>query len=177
MSATFRSVRARTLHEGNHLTLLDCEGWEFVRRRGCSGVVAVIAMTDENEVVLVQQHRPPLGAAVIELPAGLVGDEREETVLEAGARELEEETGFRAKDLHVLWSGPSSAGITDEMITMVLARGLERMHAGGGVEDEQIDVHLVHLSNFEKWLHEQEESGTLVDLKVRLVPQVLEVPE
>lgn len=166
--------QARSLHEGTHVALLEKDGWEFAHRRNGHGVVVVVALTDAREIVLVEQYRPPVGRRVIELPAGLVGDDREETVLEAGARELEEESGYRAGEIRTLWSGPTSAGLADEIVTMLVAQALERVHDGGGVDDEQIQVHLVPLPHLEIWLCDRENSGTLVDLKVRLAPKALE---
>ncbi len=166
--------RKRVLHEGAHVALLDAGGWEFAHRQHVHGVVAVFALTPDREVVLVEQYRPPVGMRVLELPAGLVGDEQDETILEAAARELEEETGFQAQKMRTLWSGPTSAGLADEIVTLVLAEDLERVHAGGGVEEEAIQVHLVALPELETWLCQRESTGTLVDLKVRLAPRVLE---
>ena len=162
------------LFEGRHVDLRSAGGWEYASRRIAGGVVGVIAVTDADELVLVEQHRKPVGRRVIELPAGLVGDEGDETVLEAAARELEEETGFKASDHRVLWSGPSSAGITDEVTTIVLAERLARVGEGGGVSGEDIDVHLVPMAALETWLRARELDGVLVDLKIRLVRQALE---
>jgi ADP-ribose pyrophosphatase len=168
------SIVTRTLHEGDHLTLLERNGWEFAQRNHGVGVVAIIAVTDEGELLLVEQHRLPTGCAVIELPAGLVADDLQETLLEAAARELMEETGFRAERIEPLISGPTSAGLTDECVALVRAQGVRRVSAGGGVDDEEIQVHLVALGSLSTWLAERERDGVLVDLKVRLAPALLE---
>ena len=78
---------------GRFLSLLERDGWEFASRSNASGVVVLIAVTDMDEIVLVEQFRTPVGSRVIELPAGLVGDvdDTMETTLVAAARELEEE--------------------------------------------------------------------------------------
>ena len=69
--------------------------WEYAARKG-DITAAVIVAIHEGEVILVEQHRVPVGGPCIELPAGLVGDEGEEEEIEtAAARELEEETGYR----------------------------------------------------------------------------------
>lgn len=168
-------TRTMTLHGGAYLDLVKVDGWEYATRSNCDGVVAIMARTAADEVVLVEQFRPPVDCRVIELPAGLVGDRQAEDVLVAAARELEEETGFQAGRLRVVWTGTNSAGLTDETTTMVVAEDLERIHAGGGVDNEKITVHLVPLDVLEGWLAERESDGVLVDFKVRLAPVALGV--
>ncbi|HUV39721.1 MAG TPA: NUDIX hydrolase, partial [Planctomycetota bacterium] len=77
--------------EGQHLRLVDQGGWEHVERIGVSGIVALVAVTASDEIVLVEQYRPALDRRVIELPAGLVGDrpgEEHEDLETAARREL-----------------------------------------------------------------------------------------
>lgn len=153
---------------GRFLTLVAQHGWEFVRRRSGPAVVGIVAVTPADEVLLVEQHRLPVAARVIELPAGLVGDETAgEEVLAAAARELEEETGWRAGQLRVLARGPSSAGLTDEIVTLVRATALTRTGAGGGVAGEAITVHRVPRRGIAAWLHERAAQGVLIDHKVQ----------
>lgn len=155
------------LHAGRFLELVALGGWEFVRRRQASAVVGIVAVTPARELLLVEQARVPLGARVIELPAGLVGDERaDEDLLDAANRELEEETGWRATRLRVLARGPSSAGLTSEVTTLVRADGLTRAGAGGGVAGEDITVHAVPLTQAPAWLAARAADGMLVDHKV-----------
>jgi len=79
---------------------------------------------------------------------------------------LEEETRFRAARLEFLTTGPSSAGLTSEMISLYLATGLERVGAGGGVADEHIAVHVVPLAIVHDWLEERSRQGALIDTKI-----------
>ena len=65
----------RTLAVSPYLHLIERNGWYFARRPGQIGSVMLVALTDDNELLFVQQHRAPLGVACIELPAGLAGDE------------------------------------------------------------------------------------------------------
>lgn len=155
------------LHRGTHLHLLRRNGWEFVRRAHGGGVVGIIAITPDRRLVLVEQPRIPIGRPTIELPAGLVGDEGPgEGVLAAARRELLEETGYQARLVRHLAEGPSSAGLTDETIALVLATGLSRVGAGGGVGEERIRIHEVPLEGVEAWCDAQRRRGCLVDLKV-----------
>ena len=155
------------LHTGRHLELVKEGKWEFVRRHKASAVVAIIAVTPAEELLLVEQHRVPVGASVIELPAGLVGEEDAgEDLLIAANRELDEETGWTAKDLRIINRGPSSAGLTSEVVTMVHARNLTRTSAGGGVPGEGITVHAIKRAHIVAWLAERAKAGYLIDHKV-----------
>ncbi len=154
----------KSLYEGRFLRLVDHDGWEYVERTNAHSIVAVIAVTHQGDLVLVEQYRPPVGARVIELPAGLVGDvSDDESILTAAQRELEEETGFRAQSFRSVFKGPISAGLSTEMLTYVEAQGVERVAEGGGVGGEDIEVHLIPLRDAHAWLKTQ---STLVDPKV-----------
>lgn len=156
------------LGTGKYLELVREDGWEFVVRNRGTGVVGVIAVTDDDALVLVEQWRAAIGGPCIELPAGLVGDEDDaaEDMLIAARRELEEETGFRAEEWKWLYAGASSAGMTPETVNMYLATRLTRAGKGGGTESENITVHVVPLDTIEDWLSEQSRKGLTIDIKV-----------
>lgn len=144
----------RTLAAGRFLHLVDRDGWEFARRPGVHGVVAVAARTVDGALVVVRQHRPALGGDVVELPAGLWGDvETEESAEAAARRELFEETGFSGGRWCLLHRGPVSAGLTDEIVTLYAADGVERTGSGGGVDGERIAVELWPLPDALARLH------------------------
>lgn len=160
---------AKLLHQGRHLRLLDRGGWEYVERVGVSGVVVVVALTAERQIVLVEQFRPAVGARVLDMPAGLVGDlpgEEDEDLLVAARRELLEETGFEAERLEVLVEGPASAGSSGEVLTIVGARDCRRVGPGGGDEHEDIQVHVVPLDRADRWLDDRRRTGAMVDPKI-----------
>jgi ADP-ribose pyrophosphatase len=154
--------------QGRYLNLLERDGWEFASRSNASSVVILVAVTSDEEIVLVEQYRKPVGSLVIELPAGLVGDhvDPDESILDAAARELEEETGYAAAQLEVLMTCPSSAGMSDEMISFVLAKGLTRVGPGGGDDSEDIEVHIVPLTDVDAWLTHQLSAGKPLDPKI-----------
>jgi ADP-ribose pyrophosphatase len=158
----------RTLHAGRFLELVADERWEFVRRRNATAVVGIVAVTPADELLLVEQHRRPVGAAVIELPAGLVGDDDTgEDLLVAAARELIEETGWEPSACRILARGPSSAGLTSEVVTLVRAEGLHRVSEGGGVAGENITVHAIPLREIAAWLADRARNGVLIDHKIQ----------
>jgi ADP-ribose pyrophosphatase len=159
----------QVLATGKALRLINRQGWEFVERRGASGVVGIVAVTADGRLLLVEQFRPPVGCAAIELPAGLAGDvpgqELEE--LEAAARrELLEETGYEAERLSYLATGPSSAGLTNETVALFLADGLRQRSSGGGDDSENITVHAVPLGEVATWLRRRAAEGKLIDFKI-----------
>ena len=158
-----------TLYETRWLCLLRQGRWDYVRRPHSEHCVGVLAITPADEIVLVEQYRIPVGRRVIEIPAGIFGDEAAhlgESLAEAAARELFEETGFRAAAMECLIATPTSAGMSSEFIHLFQARGLVREHAGGGVASEDITVHLVPLAGLRGWLAEQEQAGKAVDFKI-----------
>jgi ADP-ribose pyrophosphatase len=119
--------------------------------------------------VLVEQFRPPVNKNVIEIPAGLSGDTpsfKNEDLKLAAARELEEETGYRAGRMTLVASGTASAGLCDEIITLFRATELEKVSDGGGDETESITVHEIPLDEVVQWLEDQRAQDKLVDLKV-----------
>lgn len=147
---------ARILHEGEFLRLLRRRHWEYVERPNARGVAVIVAVTPQGELLLVEQFRLPVMRPVIELPAGLVGDQAaKESLLEAAQRELLEETGYRAAHLEELAAGPTTAGLSNEVTTFCRAEGLVRVGPGGGDETESIVVHAVPLAGLRDWLHEQ----------------------
>jgi ADP-ribose pyrophosphatase len=157
------------LFQGKHLRLVQTGHWEFVERTQASGAAVIVAVTDEGKLLLTEQFRPPVNKRVIELPAGLAGDtdgQESEHFSAAARRELLEETGYEAQTFTHLLTGPSSAGLTSELISMFHATGLSRVSAGGGIENENITVHEVLLSDLDRWLDAKIQEGFLVDPKV-----------
>ncbi|MCA1822976.1 MAG: NUDIX domain-containing protein [Mycobacteriales bacterium] len=87
------------------------------------GAVGVIAMDEDERVLLVQQYRHPVSARLWEPPAGLL-DQPGEPASTAAARELFEEAGYRARDWRVLVDAYASPGTSDEAYRVYLARDL-----------------------------------------------------
>jgi ADP-ribose pyrophosphatase len=157
----------RLLGQGRFLRLVERKGWELVERPGIEAIAVLVAVTAEGELLLVEQHREPVGGLVLELPAGLVGDGDSEESLEEGARrELLEETGYQADELEVLAHGPPSAGLSSEVVTMLWAPGVRKVADGGGVGGEGIRVHPIPLEKAPAWLAARQAQGQLVDPKV-----------
>ena len=144
-------------------------GYEFASRRKLSGIVAIVAVTTDGKLILIEQFRPPVGKRVIEIPAGLAGDvagHEKEPLAKAAQRELLEETGYEARSMKAVAEGPPSAGICDEVITMFVAKGLKRIGDAEGDGSEDITVHEVPLARVAAFLKKKVREGCTVDLKV-----------
>ena len=133
------------LASGKHLRLIKRDGWEVAQRVSSNGVVCILALTNKDEIVLVEQFRKPIQKRVLELPAGLIDDG--ETSIDAAHRELLEETGYASKTAYLLCKAPSSAGMSDEIVDMVKIMGCIKMGAGGGIDGEDIKVHVVPIKD------------------------------
>ena len=143
--------------------------WDYVVRPQSANCVGILAITPEDEIILVEQFRIPIQRQVIEIPAGIVGDEPEfldESLADTAGRELLEETGYRAGKIEKLITTPTSAGLTSEFIHLFQATDLTRETSGGGVAGENITVHHVPLTELREWLHEQEAAGKIIDFKI-----------
>lgn len=156
-----------TMCEGKYLRLVKRGHWEYAERTNAGSAVIVIAVTPEDKLLFVEQFRVPMNAPTIEMPAGLVGDlDAHDTMEEAARRELLEETGWQAAEVKVLMVGPTSSGMSNELIAFVRARGLSRVHAGGGDESEDITVHEVPVADAPRWLTEKMAAGYSMDPKL-----------
>lgn len=155
---------SHTVWRGDFVEAVVEQGWEYVRRASDMGAAVIYAVTDSNELILVEQHRIPLGRTSIELPAGIVGDENaSETATETARRELEEETGFRAGRLLDLGTFVTSPGLANERFTLFRAEDLSRVGSGGGVSGEDITVHIVPLRDLPTFVQHARRRGADID--------------
>lgn len=149
--------------------------WEYVARTGGVHAAVILAVDDEDHVLLVEQYRVPLGRVCLELPAGLVGDETAgEAVADAAARELEEETGYRPAKVETLGEYFSSPGMNAESFTLVRATGLTRVSDGGGVDGEGISVHRVPRAEVKPYIAARRAEGMAVDVKLLVLLDALD---
>jgi 8-oxo-dGDP phosphatase len=110
------------------------------------GAVAVVALDDAGQVVLIRQYRHPVGRHLWELPAGLM-DVSGEELPAAALRELAEEADLTAGRIDVLVDLHSSPGFTNELVRVFLARDLAEVPADERHErhDEEADLQVVRV--------------------------------
>lgn len=103
------------------------------------GAVAILAITADEKIVLVEQFRKALDRSLVEIPAGKIepGEDPETTAI----RELEEETGYSATEFTYIQSFATSPGFADEIIHLYLAMGLKKVdNPAAGDDDEFINL-------------------------------------
>lgn len=171
-----RWIKRETVFEGR---IFNVEAGEAVQEDGRvvqrevvthDGGIAIVPILGD-QVLLIRQFRIAVERVMLELPAGR--REGSEPPDYRAARELEEETGYRAENLHLLASYYSSAGFTNERMFIYLATGLQEV--GQALEsDEQIELAPVPLSDIPDLLA----AGEIVDAKTIIgLRELLSHPE
>ncbi|WP_370063157.1 NUDIX domain-containing protein [Mycobacterium sp. MAA66] len=140
----FATLDSETVYVGKIFALRADEvampGGKSARREVVEhyGAVAVVALDDEGNIVLVYQYRHPIGRRLWELPAGLL-DMGDEPPHVTAARELEEEVGLAAAHWQTLIDVDSAPGFSDESVRIFLATGLTEV-GRPEAHDEEADL-------------------------------------
>ena len=118
------------------------------------GAVAIIAITGEGKLVVVEQYRKALERSIIEIPAGKL--EPGELPEITAARELEDETGYGRNELTYLQSFATSPGFADEIIHLFIARGLYKIENRAAMdEDEFVELMEITVEEGERMIAQQ----------------------
>lgn len=159
--------------QGKFITALREGRWEYVTRAAGMSAAVILAIDDAPDgrhVLLVEQYRIPIHKRCIELPAGLVGDDvAGEEAAVAAARELEEETGYAAAHWENAGEFYSSPGMVGESFTLMIARGLTKVGAGGGVDSEDIVTHRVPMARVADFVAAKRAEGCAIDVRVAML--------
>jgi len=156
-------VKRKKIYEGKILGLSIYEGKiegrkvkrEMIEHRGAS---AILAFDETNKVILVKQHRFPHGY-VLEIPAGTL--EKREKPIKCAFRELEEETGYRAKKMTPLITYYPSIGYNTEKIHCFVASGLKKISDLKLDDDEILSVVKIDMQKLLRMI----KSGKIEDSK------------
>nr|WP_028243950.1 NUDIX domain-containing protein [Pseudobutyrivibrio ruminis] len=160
-------VGRKLIHKGTILDMYEDtvrlpngkeEKWDFVSHR--MGAACVLAVRPDGKILMVRQYRNALDRFTLEVPAGKRDSLNEDTSI-CAARELEEETGYRAGKLEKLLSLKSTVAFCDELIDVYLATDLVEIGEQHLDEAEDIDIEAYEL----KELMDMCYSGTLQDAK------------
>ncbi len=136
------------------------------------GAVAVIPLTDDNKIVMVEQFRKPLEKAIVEIPAGKL--EKGEDPELCAKRELEEETGYVCGEIEKLVSFYTSPGFADEILHIYAARKLSKIENPAiPDEDEFVDVIELTLEEAQAYIADQK----IHDAKTVYAVQYLQIEQ
>ena len=134
------------------------EKWDFVSHR--MGAACVLAVRPDGKILMVRQYRNALDRFTLEVPAGKRDSLDEDTSI-CAARELEEETGYRAGKLEKMLALKSTVAFCDEFIDVYLATDLEKIGEQHLDEAEDIDIEAFELNELMDMCYE----GKLQDAK------------
>jgi ADP-ribose pyrophosphatase len=136
------------------------------------GAVAILPITDDNKIVMVEQFRKALERTIVEIPAGKL-EKGEEPAL-CARRELEEETGYECASLEWLISFYTSPGFADEIVHLYVARGLVKKKDSAALdEDEFVNIEEVTLAEAVQYIRDQK----IYDAKTAYAIQYLQLQE
>jgi ADP-ribose pyrophosphatase len=134
------------------------------------GAVAILAVTSENKIIMVEQYRKALEQSIVEIPAGKL--EPGEEPITTAIRELEEETGYQCEKMEPIISFYTSPGFADELIHLFLAEGLsKKKNAAACDEDEFVEVIELSLEEAQRYIKEKK----IYDAKTAYAVQYLQL--
>ena len=160
-------VKRELIHKGAILDIYEDtvrlsngkeEKWDFVSHR--MGAACVLAVRPDGKLLMVRQYRNALDRFTLEVPAGKRDSLDEDTSI-CAARELEEETGYRAGKLEKMLALKSTVAFCDEFIDVYLATDLEKVGEQHLDEAEEIDIEAYELKELMDMCYE----GKLQDAK------------
>nr|WP_138159750.1 NUDIX hydrolase [Peptoniphilus catoniae] len=125
-----RTMKTDKIYEGKILSLkvetVELPNKKYSKRELIEHdpAVAILAVNNQGEIILVDQYRKAVDKVLCEVPAGLI--EYGESPKEAALRELEEETGFKAGKIEYVTEFYTSPGFCNEKIYIFFAKDLEK---------------------------------------------------
>lgn len=176
------SNQVQPIYKGKYLHFFRApNGWEYVERPKAQAGIAIVAVTSEGRLILIEQYRAAHKKTVIELPAGLI--EPGQDANKAVRAELRQETGYTCAKAIPICKGALSPGLVNETNIMYCVQGLRRAdsskddEAEGGIvrhgqtrgnpgEQERIQTWEVPVDDVPRWLEKRRGSGLVIDLRI-----------
>lgn len=174
-----KTIRRETIYEGKIFTVavddvelpndLGQAKRELIFHRGA---VCVLAVTPEYKIILVKQYRKAIERLSLEIPAGKLEMGEAGSEKAAALRELEEETGYTAENLDLLYDFYSAIGFCDERLRLYVAKGLTKVeHPREKDADETIEILYLTLEEAKQAIA----AGEIVDAKTIIAIQYFEL--
>ena len=118
------------------------------------GAVAIIAITEDNKIIFVEQYRKPLERSLIEIPAGKLEPNEQPEI--TALRELEEETGYTTNELDYITSFYTSPGFADEIMHIYHTDSITRLEKPVALDDDEfVEVHYLTFDEAKQLILEQ----------------------
>lgn len=166
-------LKDRAVYEGKYIKTIirtyrgrtgKIKEWEMVERKFFKKIVAIVPITNQNEIILTKTYRIPLKKYVIELCAGLT-DKNGESEIQTAKRELLEETGYVVSKVKKFTTGPFSSGLVDTQMTIFLGFEARKIQKPKLEESEDIKTVKLPLKNAYSYLI-RVQKNTVVDIKI-----------
>ncbi|WP_250673208.1 NUDIX hydrolase [Paraclostridium ghonii] len=134
------------------------------------GAVGIVAITDENKVLLVRQYRKAVEKVLWEIPAGKL--EQGESPKDCASRELKEETGYSANNIKLIHKFYTSAGFSNQKIYIYLATDLEKGECNLD-EDEFLELHEVDIKDVYEMIDKNDIEDAKTSIGLLLTKELL----
>jgi ADP-ribose pyrophosphatase len=168
MNLLEKKIGEKVFYEGTYykycLDKMELPNGKIVEREHIKhpGAVAVLAINDKNECIMVEQYRHAVDKILVELPGGKLDKAAGEDPKDAAQREFKEETGFLANDLIFLGEIYTMPGLVDEILYLFFTRNIQGNLKQDLDDDEFVNVRFVPISE----IREKMAKGKITDSKL-----------
>lgn len=137
-----------------------------------NGTVGIVALTEDNEVMLIKQYRKSIEDMVLEIPSGKL--ELNENPKECAIRELKEKTGYIAENLKLIHKFYSSVEFSNEMVFIYLATKLSKDISDIKENDNVLDIVRLNLDEIHNKIYNNEIADAKTSLSLLLIKDIVD---